>query len=101
MTVEELHQWRTEGRPHVLVDVREPAEHAICRIEGARLIPLGRLPGAWRDLPRDQPIVVYCKSGGRSALAVVGLRAGGFDAHNLRGGILAWAARIDQNLTRY
>jgi adenylyltransferase/sulfurtransferase len=90
MTAEELRRWRAEARPHVLVDVREPAEHAAARIDGAVLIPLGQLPRRWRELPRDRPIVVHCQSGGRSALAVAALRVGGFDARNLSGGILAW-----------
>jgi molybdopterin/thiamine biosynthesis adenylyltransferase/rhodanese-related sulfurtransferase len=101
MAVEELHQWRREERAHVLVDVREPAEAAICRIDGSLLVPLGSLPDRLADLPTDRPIVVHCKVGGRSARATVLLRAKGFDAHNLTGGIAAWTERIDPTLTRY
>ena len=90
MTVEELKQWRANGTPHLLVDVREPSEHAQSHIEGALLIPLGTLQDNLDKLPADQPVVVHCKSGGRSARAVAMLKAEGFDAHNLVGGIIAW-----------
>lgn len=93
MTVEELDQWRREQRPHVLIDVREPAEHADSRIEGAQLIPLRQLQSHVKRLPKDQPIVVHCRSGGRSAVAVAMLKVQGFDARNLSGGIRAWIRR--------
>jgi molybdopterin/thiamine biosynthesis adenylyltransferase/rhodanese-related sulfurtransferase len=93
MTVEELMEWRARGTPHFLIDVREPAEHAAARIDGALLIPLGTLRDELGRLPTDRPIVVHCKSGARSANAVAILRAEGFDAHNLVGGILAWAEK--------
>jgi len=90
MTVEELHQWRTEKRSHLLIDVREPSEHAAASIEGAMLIPLLQLQSNVKRLPKDQPIVVHCQSGGRSAIAVAMLKVQGFDARNLSGGIKAW-----------
>jgi sulfur-carrier protein adenylyltransferase/sulfurtransferase len=96
MTVEQLEEWRREERPHVLIDVREPSEAAVCRIEGAVLLPLGALPQRLDQLPTDRPIVVHCKSGGRSAHATAMLRAKGFDAHNLTGGIEAWKALKSQ-----
>jgi adenylyltransferase/sulfurtransferase len=95
MTVEELRDWRASGKKHVLVDVREPSEHAEDRIDGALLRPLGPFllnPG---NLPKDVPVVVHCKSGGRSAVAVAALRLRGYDAHNLSGGILAWRAKVE------
>jgi molybdopterin/thiamine biosynthesis adenylyltransferase/rhodanese-related sulfurtransferase len=97
ISVEQLHQWRQEQRPHVLVDVREPFEHAATRIEGGQLIPLGQLPLHLGMLPKDQPIVVYCRSGNRSGVAVAMLRAQGFNAVNVVGGILAWQARIEDD----
>jgi adenylyltransferase/sulfurtransferase len=93
MTVDEFAQWRRERRQHVLIDVREPSEHAASRIEGAELIPLRQLPSQIKRLPTDQPIVVHCQSGGRSAVAVAMLRIQGFDARNLSGGIRAWNRR--------
>lgn len=94
MTVEELDQWRKEKRQYVLIDVREPSEHAESRIEGAILIPLRQLQSNLTRIPKDQPVVVHCKMGGRSAIAVAMLKVQGFDARNLSGGIQAWKARI-------
>jgi adenylyltransferase/sulfurtransferase len=91
MTVEELDQWRRADHPHLLIDVREPSEHATSRIEGARLIPLRQLQAQVKSLPKDRPIVVHCAVGGRSAVAVAMLKVQGFDARNLSGGIKAWA----------
>jgi adenylyltransferase/sulfurtransferase len=93
MTAEELQRWRTEKRPHLLIDVREPSEHAATSIEGAILIPLRELQSNVKRLPKDQPIVVHCQSGGRSAIAVGMLKLQGFDARNLSGGIRAWNRR--------
>lgn len=90
MTVDELKQWRDAGTPHMLVDVREPFEHASAHIEGAVLIPMGEILGRLDQLPKDRPIVVQCQSGGRSARVTAALRAKGFDASNLAGGIIAW-----------
>jgi adenylyltransferase/sulfurtransferase len=94
MTVDELLKWRADGTPHFLVDVREPSEYAVSQIDGALLIPLGTLQDQLDKLPKDRPIVVHCRSGARSARAVAVLRAEGYDAHNLVGGILAWADQV-------
>ena len=90
MTAGELRQWRAAGKPHVLVDVREESEHAVNRIDGSILIPLGQLPRRLGEIPKGQPVVVHCKMGGRSAIAVGMLKLAGYDAHNLKGGIQAW-----------
>ena len=90
MTAEELRQWRAARKPHVLVDVREESEHAVNRIDGSILIPLGQLPRRLGEIPKGQPVVVHCKMGGRSAIAVGMLKLAGYDAHNLKGGIQAW-----------
>jgi adenylyltransferase/sulfurtransferase len=90
MTVAEYQKLRAEGHPHALIDVREVSEHEASRIEGGILIPLGTLAQRLDLLPADRPVVVYCHSGGRSARATAMLRAQGFDAHNLEGGIVAW-----------
>jgi adenylyltransferase/sulfurtransferase len=75
----------------VLIDVREPDEHAIARIQGARLIPLKTLPEMLESLPRDRDLYVHCKSGMRSAKAVRMLMERGFTrVHNVHGGIDAW-----------
>jgi rhodanese-related sulfurtransferase len=78
----------------VLVDVREPDEFAAGHIEGARLMPLGTVEKTYRDLPKDVKLVVYCRSGKRSAKAVSFLTAHGYsNAVSLDGGYLAWTAR--------
>ncbi|MCX6867352.1 MAG: molybdopterin-synthase adenylyltransferase MoeB [Verrucomicrobia bacterium] len=77
----------------LLIDVREPAEHAIARIEGSRLIPLKTLPDKLGSLPQDREIYVHCKSGMRSAKAVRMLLDRGFTrVRNVTGGIDAWLA---------
>jgi rhodanese-related sulfurtransferase len=77
----------------VLVDVREPDEFAAGHIDGARLMPLGTVETAYRDLPKTVKLVVYCRSGKRSAKAVSFLTAHGYsNAVSLDGGFLAWTA---------
>ncbi len=101
MTVEELKAWRDAGERHVLLDVREPSELAICAIDGSLRIPMGQVGEKLDLLPKDEPIVVHCKMGGRSAQITALLRARGYDARNLTGGILDWIAKIDPSLSRY
>jgi sulfur-carrier protein adenylyltransferase/sulfurtransferase len=101
-SVRDLKARMDEGRALVILDVREPSEAAICRIPGSRLIPLGELPRRLDELDPAAEIVVYCKSGRRSARAVVLLREKGFSrAANLTGGILNWISEIDGSLSRY
>jgi rhodanese-related sulfurtransferase len=76
-----------------LIDVRRPHEWAAGHIPGARRVEVNDLPVEAANLDRERPIVLYCRSGSRSELAADGLRAGGFDAHALAGGIAAWAAQ--------
>jgi len=102
MTVHELKQLRDAGDDHFLLDVREPHEQSICRIEGATLIPLGELENRTGELPRGKRILIHCKSGGRSARAVTKLRELGFDnVWNISGGITAWAREIDPKMPEY
>ena len=102
MTVHELKQLRESGDSHFLLDVREPHEQSISRIEGAVLIPLGELEHRTAELPRDKRILVHCKSGGRSARAVSKLREHGFeDVWSISGGIIAWAREIDPKMAEY
>jgi len=90
MTVQELHQWRESGHSHMLIDVREPFEHASARIAGAMLIPMGEVLSKLEILPTDRTIVVQCQSGARSGRVASALRQKGYDAVNLTGGIQAW-----------
>lgn len=73
-----------------LLDVREPHEHAAFNIQG-HLIPLAELLTRLNEIPKDKPIIVYCRSGKRSDVAAQVLKAHGFlDVKNLVGGMLAW-----------
>src|SRR5688572_20905954 len=104
VTVEQLNDIRSSGRPVYVLDVREPQEFQICRIPGSTLIPLGQLPARLNELPSgaDAPeIVVHCKSGVRSAKAVRLLQERGIASRNLKGGILAWIDRIDPTQPKY
>jgi rhodanese-related sulfurtransferase len=74
-----------------VIDVRRPHEWDAGHIPGARRVEVNDLPTEAAKLDRDRPVVLYCRSGSRSELAADGLRAGGFDAHALAGGITAWA----------
>jgi rhodanese-related sulfurtransferase len=74
-----------------LIDVRRPHEWEAGRIPGARRVEVNDLPALADELDRERPVVLYCRSGSRSELAADALRAGGFDAHALAGGISAWA----------
>jgi adenylyltransferase/sulfurtransferase len=102
ITVEELKARIDSKEKFVLLDVREPFEWDIARIEGAKLIPLGELTSRLGELNPADEIVVQCKSGGRSGRAVEFLQQNGFSrVSNLAGGILAWADRIDPSVERY
>ncbi len=86
----------------LLLDVREPDEYEIARIEGAKLIPLGELPERIGGFERNLEIVIHCHSGVRSANAVQLMRDAGFEkVFNLTGGIDAWSQEIDENVPRY
>ncbi|MBO1436742.1 rhodanese-like domain-containing protein [Meiothermus sp. CFH 77666] len=75
----------------LFVDVREPEEFAQVRIEGALLIPLSEFAGRFSEIPKDKPVVLYCRSGNRSAQAAGWLSAKGYsNLLNLDGGIMAW-----------
>ncbi|MEM9080056.1 MAG: molybdopterin-synthase adenylyltransferase MoeB [Verrucomicrobiota bacterium] len=91
ITPEEFRTLRGKDWPGILVDVRTPEEFAQNRIEGSVFIPLQELPARYQELPDDQPIVIHCKSGMRSARACLFLAERGYsDLSNLTGGIEAW-----------
>lgn len=101
ITVEQLADWRQSGQPHQLIDVREPYEYEMANL-GGLLIPIAELSERSGALVQDQPVVLHCRSGQRSARAVQQLQKAGFDnLYNLEGGILAWAAAIDPEMPVY
>jgi rhodanese-related sulfurtransferase len=80
--------------PHIqLIDVRAPHEHEAGRISGGLLIELGELSAQAASIDKDRPVVFYCRSGGRSAMATEAFRQAGYDAHNMTGGLLEWDAQ--------
>jgi molybdopterin/thiamine biosynthesis adenylyltransferase/rhodanese-related sulfurtransferase len=97
----ELKEKLDRGEKIKLVDVREQVEWNIARIEGAELIPLGTLPDQFSRLNKEDEIVLYCRSGSRSARATHFLRQQGFNAANLEGGILRWSREVDPSIPRY
>ena len=102
ITPAEAKQRLDRGEGVLLVDVREPWEFEICRIKGAKLIPMGTVPANLQALDTDDEIVVYCHHGVRSLDVTVWLRGQGVEgAKSLAGGIERWSVEIDQNVPRY
>jgi len=102
ITPRELEQRLARGDDLDLIDVREPREWEIGRIEGARLAPLSSFAEALSTLDSARDVVVYCKVGGRSARVVRQLQAAGFRrVWNLDGGILRWSEDVDPTVPRY
>jgi molybdopterin/thiamine biosynthesis adenylyltransferase/rhodanese-related sulfurtransferase len=104
ITAGELKEWQDSGKPIELIDVREPAEWEIVRVPGARLVPKGEFlnGNALAELPQDKQIVLYCKSGVRSAEALAAVKAAGFkDAVHVQGGVVSWVKTVDPSLPVY
>jgi molybdopterin/thiamine biosynthesis adenylyltransferase/rhodanese-related sulfurtransferase len=102
ITPRELDERRRRGDDLDLIDVREPHEWQIGRIEGARLAPLSSFAEALRTIDSARDAVVYCRSGVRSAKAVRQLQAAGYRrVWNLAGGILRWSEDVDPSVPRY
>ena len=98
----ELKAKMDRGDDFVLVDVREPEEYAIARIPGSRLIPRATLPERLHDLSSADEIIVHCKSGVRSGMAVDFLKQAGYrKVKNLVGGILRWSDDVDPTVPKY
>ena len=76
-----------------LIDVREPYEHEAGRIDGDRHVQIPELTSAAQEMDPARPVLFYCRTGARSAMATQAFRASGYNAFNLSGGIVAWAAQ--------
>ena len=86
----------------LLVDVREPAEHATARIDGALLIPLRTVPQSLEQLPRDKEIILHCHHGMRSEMAGNFLVAQGYPrVSHMVGGIDRWSDDVDSAVAKY
>lgn len=102
IAVEELKMRMDNSDSFLLLDIREPFEYEICRLPGAKLIPMGEIQNHLDELNNQQEVIVYCHAGVRSARVVAWLRQKGFvNAKNLAGGIDAWSCQIDPNVPRY
>lgn len=101
-TVEELKQMMDNHEDFQLIDVREPHEFDIANLNG-ELIPMGDIPQNIDKIAKDKPVIIHCRSGARSGKICTYLEQNfGFtNVYNLKGGILAWADRIDTSLTKY
>ena len=101
ITVAELKRWQDEGIDFQLIDVREHHEYASASM-GGELIPLGSLMQERERVATQKPVVIHCRSGVRSANAIISLQQ--FfpteynNLYNLKGGIMAWANEIDPTL---
>jgi sulfur-carrier protein adenylyltransferase/sulfurtransferase len=102
ITAAELAEMQNGGEDFLLVDVREPAEFEIVKIPGSVLIPKGDIPAHLAELPQNKPVVLYCKTGVRSAEALATLKGAGFStAKHVQGGVTAWANQVDKSLPVY
>jgi adenylyltransferase/sulfurtransferase len=104
ITAAELKELLDSDKPVHLVDVREPAEWEIVRIPGATLIPKDEIlrGDALATLPQDKQIVMYCKTGVRSAETLAAVKNAGFsDAVHVQGGVTAWVKQVDPSLPSY
>ena len=102
ITPKDLKTRLDKGDKLVLVDVREPWEYALAKLEGSVLIPLATLPQALNKLDRQSEIIAYCHHGMRSGDATGFLLQQGFpNVKNLIGGIDAWSVQVDPSVPRY
>ena len=102
ITVQELKKMRDGKEDFQLIDVREMHEVEIAEIGGMH-IPMGEVMDNLDKIPKDKRVIVHCRSGARSGAIVQALESqhGFTNLYNLKGGILAYANEIDQNLTKY
>jgi len=104
LSAAELAAWLADaGRDKpLLLDVREPWEHQICRIHGSELAPMQTLTQRLADLDTAQQIVCICHHGGRSMHVAMFLARQGFETvYNLTGGVDAWARQVDHSMPTY
>jgi len=88
----ELAQWLESEKPPVLIDVRTPQEMAQASISNGKPLPLNTLPFRLDEIPKDEPVVFYCRTGARSGQACMYMTQRGYDnVYNLYGGIVSWA----------
>ena len=104
LTPRELRELLDSGKKVALIDVREPVEWEINHIDGAQLVPKSTIESGegLAKLPQDRILVLYCKTGVRSAEALAAVKKAGFsDAKHLQGGIVAWAKQLEPDMVMY
>ncbi len=102
VTAKELKEELDQGKDVFILDVRNPVEYEICRLDGSHLIPLDELLNRLHELDSARDIVAHCRSGARSAQAIEMLREAGFrKLRNLKGGVLAWSDDVDPTMPKY
>ncbi len=102
VTAKELKEELDQGQTPYILDVRNPVEYEISRIEGSHLIPLDQLLNRLHELDSARDIVAHCRSGARSAKAIEMLQEAGFrKLRNLKGGVIAWADDVDPTMAKY
>ena len=100
----ELRTWLDDaGREQpLLLDVREPWEFGMCKIDGSVPMPMNSVPARFRELDPARQVVVVCHHGGRSMQVAMCLERQGFDkVINLAGGVAGWAAQVDPSMATY
>ncbi len=102
ISVQSLNQKINNKENFLLIDVRENQELTISKISQAIHIPMNTIPDNLNHIKSTQPIIVMCKSGGRSAKVCEYLQSQGYsNIYNLKGGIISWALEIDPNMDIY
>ncbi|MGI9105743.1 MAG: molybdopterin-synthase adenylyltransferase MoeB [Pyrinomonadaceae bacterium] len=103
ITATELKRRLDRGDDLQIIDVREPNEYQIARLENAKLIPLGQVVERSGEIDASRETIVHCKAGGRSAKAIEALRRANFNGRliNLKGGITAWSNEVDASVPKY
>jgi rhodanese-related sulfurtransferase len=101
VSVKEVSQWRKDGTPHQLIDIREQYEIETCSIGGTS-IPMNEIAERTSEIERHIPVIIHCKSGKRSEAVVAFLDRLGYDnVASMEGGILKWIDEVDPTLERY
>ena len=104
LSAPQLAAWLADpSRPRpVLLDVREPWEFELCRLDDATLMPMNSIPARIDDLDEEAEIVCICHHGARSMQVAASLERNGFGkVSNLTGGMHAWALQVDASMAKY
>ena len=94
VTPQELQDWIKDGKPFLLIDIREGWERETFNIGGLH-IPMGQVSAQLAEIPKDKDVVMYCEKGIRSTITIQRLEGAGYhNIYNLNGGMKAWKATL-------